>query len=57
MEWFTAFIISLTAAISAIGALIVTILKTKKNIEQSLPKKLLKQCDINTEIIQPFSYR
>ena len=52
MEWFTAFIISLTAAISAIGALIVTILKTKKNIEQSLPKKLLKQCDINTEIIQ-----
>jgi hypothetical protein len=52
MEWFTAFIISLTAAVSAIGALVVTILKTKKNIEQSLPKKLLKQCDLNTEIIQ-----
>ena len=52
MEWFTAFIISLTAAISAIGALAVTILKTKKNIENNLPQKLQKQCDLNTEIIQ-----
>lgn len=52
MEWFTAFIISLTAAISALGALVVTILKAKKNIENNLPKKLQKQCDLNTEIIQ-----
>lgn len=52
MEWFTAFVISLTAAVSAIGALIVTVLKTKKNIESNLPKKLQKHSSINIEITQ-----
>lgn len=52
MEWLTAFLVGITAIISAVGTLIVTALKTKKQIEDTIPKKLKKQCDIDLEIIQ-----
>ncbi|MBQ2937647.1 MAG: hypothetical protein IJE05_02030 [Clostridia bacterium] len=50
MENITTMIISLTAFITAIGTLIVTIMKAKKEIEDTLPKKIQKQCSINIEI-------
>lgn len=50
MDLITAFIISLTATITAIGGLIVALLKTKKEIEETLPKKIKKQCSIDIEI-------
>ena len=46
----TAFIISLTAIITAFGGLIVAFVKTKKQIEDTLPKKIKKQCSIDIEI-------
>lgn len=52
MEWITGFIIGLTAIISACGTLIVTTLKAKKSIEETIPKKLKRQCNIDIEIIQ-----
>ena len=52
MQWITAVLMGLTAIVSAAGTLIVTALKTKKQIEETIPKKLKKQCDIDAEIIQ-----
>lgn len=50
MENITTTIISLTAFITAVGTLIVTIMKAKKEIENTLPRKIQKQCSINIEI-------
>lgn len=50
MENITATIISLTAFITALGTLIVNIIKAKKEIENTLPRKIQKQCSINIEI-------
>lgn len=52
MEWLTALLVGITAIISAAGTLIVTAIKTKKQIEETIPKKLKKQCGIDTIIIQ-----
>lgn len=52
MEWFTALLMGITAIISAMGTLIVTAIKTKKQIEDTIPRKLKKQCDIDAEIIK-----
>lgn len=56
MEWLTAFLVGITALISAAGTLVVTTIKTKKKIEDSIPKKLKKQCSIDTDIIQHMEY-
>lgn len=50
MENITTTIISLTAFITAIATLIVNIMKAKKEIENTLPKKIQKQCSINIKI-------
>lgn len=50
MENITTTIISLTAFITAIATLIVTIMKAKKEIEDTLPQKIQKQCSIDIEI-------
>ena len=52
MEWFTGILVGITALISAAGTLVVTTIKTKKQIEETIPRKLKKQCGIDTEIIQ-----
>lgn len=51
MEWLNAFLIGLTALISSIGTLIVTTLKTKAKIEESIPRKVKKQSGMDVEII------
>lgn len=51
MENITTVIISLTALVTAIGGLIVAIKKTKKEIEETIPKKIRKQCTIDMNII------
>lgn len=50
MEGLTTTIISLTAFITAVATLIVTIIKAKKEIENTIPRKIQKQCSINIEI-------
>jgi len=52
MENITAIIIGLTALITAIGGLAVAIKKTKKEIEETLPQKIKRQCDIDLEIVK-----
>lgn len=52
MEWLTAILVGITAVISAAGTLVVTASKTKKQIEDTIPKKLKRQCNIDTIIIQ-----
>ena len=52
MEWLTAILVGITAVISAAGTLVVTASKTKKQIEDTIPRKLKKQCNIDTIIIQ-----
>lgn len=51
MEWITAFLVGITAIISALGTLVVTAYKTKKTLEETIPHKLRKQCNIDMEII------
>ena len=51
MESITTIIISLTAFVTAIATLIVNVIKAKKEIEDTLPKKIQKQCDIDMNII------
>ena len=48
----TTVIISLTALIAALGTLISTILKTKKEIIEDIPKKIKKQANLDIEIIK-----
>ena len=52
MEGITSLIISLTALVTAIGGLILAFLKTKKEIENSIPKKIKNQINIDNEIIK-----
>lgn len=52
MDQVATFIVSLTAIISAIGTLIITTIKTKKKVEETIPKKLKTQCTLDTEIIK-----
>lgn len=50
MEGLTTTVISITALIAAVGTLIATIIKAKKEIENTLPRKIQKQCSIDMEI-------
>ena len=50
MESLTTTVISITALIAAVGTLIATIIKAKKEIEKPLPRKIQKQCSIDMEI-------
>lgn len=50
MEGITTTIISVTALIAALGTLIATVIKAKKEIENTLPRKIQKQCSIDMEI-------
>lgn len=50
MEFITTFITKLTPLIVSITALIVAIIKSKKEIEETLPRKIQKQCPIDIEI-------
>lgn len=52
MEGITSIIISLTALVTAIAGLIVAVSKAKKEIENSIPKKIKNQCNIDNEIIK-----
>ncbi len=50
MESITTTIISITALIAAVGTFVATIMKAKKEIENTLPRKIQKQCSIDIEI-------
>ena len=52
MENITTTILSITALITAIGGLLVAFKKTKKEIEETIPKKIKNQCNIDNEIIK-----
>lgn len=52
MDLITAFIVSLTALITALASLVVALVKAKKEIENSIPKKIRNQCNIDNEIIK-----
>lgn len=52
MDLITAFIVSLTALITALASLLVALVKAKKEIENSIPKKIRNQCNIDNEIIK-----
>ena len=52
MDTITAFIISLTALITALASLVVAFVKAKKEIENSIPKKIKNQINIDNEIIK-----
>lgn len=52
MDNLTTIIISLTALVTAIGGLIVAFKKTKKELVESIPKRIKKQTDIDTEIVK-----
>lgn len=52
MDTITAFIISLTALITALASLVVAFMKAKKEIENSIPKKIRNQINIDNEIIK-----
>ena len=41
---------SITALIAAVGTFVATIMKAKKEIENTLPRKIQKQCSIDIEI-------
>lgn len=51
MENITSMIIGLTALLTAIAGLIVALNKAKKTIEETIPQKIKKQCDIDYLII------
>lgn len=50
MENITTLLISLSALITAVVAFINNIIKSKKDIEETLPKKIKNQCNIDIEI-------
>lgn len=52
MEGITSLIISLTALITAVAGLVVAFVKAKKEIENSIPKKIKNQINIDNEIIK-----
>lgn len=51
MENITNMIISLTALLTGIAGLLVALDKAKKSIEETIPQKIKKQCDIDYLII------
>lgn len=51
METITTFITGFTALVVSVTALIVTLIKSKKEIEETLPQKIQKQCNIDMNII------
>ena len=52
MDLITAFIVSLTALVTALASLVVALVKAKKEIENSIPKKIRNQINIDNEIIK-----
>lgn len=52
MEEITSIIIGLTALVTALASLFVALVKAKKEIENSIPKKIKNQCNIDNEIIK-----
>lgn len=52
MEEITSMIIGLTALVTALASLFVALVKAKKEIENSIPKKIKNQCNIDNEIIK-----
>lgn len=52
MDSITAFIVSLTAMITALASLFVALIKAKKEIENTIPAKIKNQCNIDNEIIK-----
>ena len=52
MEGRTSLIISLTALVTAIGGLLVAFAKAKKELENTIPKKIKNQINIDNEIIK-----
>ncbi len=52
METFTALVIAVTALVSALAGLFISLVKAKSAIEESIPKKLKKQSTINLEIMK-----
>ena len=51
MENITSMIISLTALLTAVAGLFVALNKAKKTIEETIPQKIKKQCNIDYLII------
>lgn len=56
MENITTTIISLSALITALATLIVNIIKAKIQIQDTLPKKIKKQTDVDIEVIGRLEY-
>lgn len=56
MENITTTIISLSALITALATLIVNIIKAKSQIQDTLPKKIKKQTDVDIEVIGRLEY-
>jgi len=52
MEWITAFLIALTALISAFTGVLLAFTKLKKQMEETLPAKIRRQTNIDSEIIR-----
>lgn len=51
MEWMVSFLTGLTALIIAVGTVITTFFKTKKQVEDSIPKRVKNQVNIDAEIV------
>ena len=52
MEEITSIIIGLTALVTALASLFLALVKAKKEIENSIPRKIKSQCNIDNEIIK-----
>lgn len=52
METITSILVSITALITAICSLIIAGKKLKKEFEETIPKKIKRQCDIDLEIVK-----
>lgn len=52
MEWLTAFLLALTALISAFTGVLLAFTKLKKQVEETIPSKIKRQSGIDTEIIR-----
>lgn len=51
MDNITTLLISISALLTAIVALINNIYKSKKELQNTLPRKIKEQCNVDTEII------
>lgn len=52
MQWLTAFLLALTALISAFTGVLLSVTKLKKQVEETIPSKVRRQSGIDTEIIR-----